>query len=291
MFIPTWLLVLIVVVVVSMFAPAIWRDLWDMATELFLVLVVVSVPVSLYFAYKKDEQSAILASLPWIAAMALGVLFSGVESIRTNIWLHEIRVRAAGSPQAVEKLRREFAENFGLGPKMWQFCNDVKHFPGSYARTDADGKAFKSAVIKKDEITTISGPDQARALGLDYEVLNEGESRDEAVVVYSFSAGTSQYAFCTRPKGSEHNDDGELLFGVGVWVIQKPARVVLAMRLQYSFDDYSESFSGGYVEAFRPGPWLPALLSVVDLVHKDEAQRLARWWQQRDEESAKRNFV
>jgi len=295
MFIPMWLLVLIGVVVLSLFGgTAFWRGAWDMVSELFILSLLVSIPACVYFSYRDDTQSIMIASLPWMALFAWGVWSASVEGIKTSFWLHEMRVRGASSPEAVEKLRRGFAEALGLGPTMWQFREDVNHFPSRYAKTNTDGKPWASNVIRKDEIAEIKGPDQAHALGLDPTVLKQ----DQPHVIYSFSAGATHYAFCTREifesygLGDDDDDEGYLRRECGVWIVEKPARVVLAMRLSYKSHIYAgHTLSSTYVEAFRPGAWVPTLLSIVDRVRQDESEKYERLRKELDRDKANRNFV
>lgn len=75
------------------------------------------------------------------------------------------------------------------------------------------------------------------------------------------------------------------------WVVEKPARLVLSMRLSYSYGEYADSFQGSYVEAFKPGPWLPALRSIADRVRQDEREKHERWRKQRERERAEKNFT
>src|ERR1700730_9033076 len=77
MFISTWLLILIVVVVIS----ARWPTFWD---EIRTLAIVVSILL------------ALVSWLIWVIT---------VEGIRTSLWWYEIQVRAAATPQAGEKLR------------------------------------------------------------------------------------------------------------------------------------------------------------------------------------------
>jgi hypothetical protein len=93
MLIPTWLLILIVVVVIS----ALWPSLWG---EIGTLVIAVSI---------------LLALVSWL------IWVMTVEGIRTSLWLHEIRVRAAATPQAAEKLRRDFADAIGLYSKLRVF--------------------------------------------------------------------------------------------------------------------------------------------------------------------------
>jgi hypothetical protein len=134
MFIPTWLLILIVVVVISAFLPNVWGDiLAPLAFVFFALLTLVSLPATVYFAYRHDAETALVVSLPWIAMGIGGIWLMSVEGIRSSFWLHEIPVRSAPTPQAIEKLRRELSAAIGLDSKMWLFREDVKHFPSYFS--------------------------------------------------------------------------------------------------------------------------------------------------------------
>ncbi len=62
MFIPSWLLILIVVIGVSVLWPSFWTELRNLALALFLILALVSMPATLYFAYQRDTPMALAAS-------------------------------------------------------------------------------------------------------------------------------------------------------------------------------------------------------------------------------------
>lgn len=285
MFIPTWLLVVIVIVVLSILAPGIWSELSGLALTLFGLLVLVSIPASLYFFYQQDRQTAWVVSVPWIAMAAWGVLLMTRDGVRTSSVLHEMRVRAAPSPEAVEKLRRAFADSLGLGRKMWQLREDVKYFPSWYTKTNADGTPWTSNVIGTDEIMEVDGPDKARAAGLDPSALKIATP----FVLYNFSSAGKPYSFCTRDRVESFGRQDDA--ACGVWVVEKPDRVVLSMRLSYTYGEYADSFESDCVETFKPGPWLRTLLGIVDRVHQDEHEKHERWRKQWERERAEKNFT
>jgi hypothetical protein len=139
MFIPTWLLVLIVIVVLSVLVPNIWRELGSLALTMFSLLALISVPTSLYFFHQQDTQTAWIISVPWILIAAWGLLVMVRDGMRTSLRLHEMRVRTTSSSEAVEKLRRSFTDALELGREMWQFREDVKYFPAWYTKINVDG--------------------------------------------------------------------------------------------------------------------------------------------------------
>jgi uncharacterized membrane protein len=93
MFISTWLLILIVVVVISARWPTCWGEIRTLAIVVSILLALVS-------------------WLIWVIT---------VEGIRTSLWWHEIQVRAAATPQAAEKLRRDFADAKGSARRCGDF--------------------------------------------------------------------------------------------------------------------------------------------------------------------------
>jgi hypothetical protein len=293
MFIPTWLLIVIVVVILSVFWPNVWDEVRTLALGIFVLLAIVSLPATLYYAYRADTEMALMVAMPWMAMAAWGLWAMTIEGVKSSIWVHEMRVRAAASPERVEVLRRSFASGLGLGAKMWQFRDDVKHFPSWYSKTNADGTPWTSNVIGQNEIAEVRGSDDVAKLGFEPSAFKI----ETPFVLYSFSADGKAYAFCTRDRvegyGRDHDSDGEPLGACGVWVVEKPARVVLSMRLAYYMGEYADTLSreSTYVEAFKPGPWLPTLLSIVDRVHQDEHEKHERWRKQWERERAKKNFT
>ena len=121
MFIPTWLLILIVVMLVSVFLPSIWRELTALAFLLFALLVLISIPTTYYFVFRKDYQTALVVAIPFAAAMFWFFGTETLKAIRTSFWLHDARVRAAATPEAVINLRRQFADDLGVGGKLFNF--------------------------------------------------------------------------------------------------------------------------------------------------------------------------
>lgn len=303
MFIPTWLLIVIVAVAMSLFWPALWDTLKTVAIMLFGLLVLISIPASLYFFSQRETETAWLVSAPWIAAIAWGIGLAYIEGAKTSLWFHEWRVRRASSPEHIERLRRTFAKAITLDSKLWQFREDVKFFPSWYTKTNSDGTAWTNNVIARDEIMEVEASsgrrgrgdaarraalDTACAVGFDLSAL----PIETPFLLYRFSAKGKAYAFCTSGLGGSfgHDDDGAYE-ACGVWVVEASARPVLSMRLSYWYDGDSDTFRDSYVEAFKPGPWLPALLSVVDRVHQDEREQHKRWRKQSDRERAETHFA
>ena len=292
MFIPTWLLIVIVVIAVSMLLPAIGHVLKSVALVAYASLVLVSIPASLYFFSRGDRQAGWLASLPWISLAALGLWSATIAVARSSLWLHELRARTASSPQDTERLRRKYADAIDLSGTMWQFREDVKHFPSWYSKTNADGTPWTSNVIRKDEIKEIESEDDVRAAGLNPSSV----TIKTPYVLYTFSADTKSYAFCAREgvelSGFDHDRDGEALGACGVWVIEKPDRVVLSLKLAHYWGEYADTLSRerSRLEAFKPGEWLHVLTDVAQRVRRDEREKHERWRKQWERERAEKNF-
>jgi len=115
------------------------------------------------------------------------------------------------------------------------------------------------------------------------------------VLAYSFVVEGKPYGFFARDKGYEtgypYATPGELFKTLVVWVVEKPAHLVLKADLTYRCGEYADSFRGAYLHAFRPGPWLRELLSIAERVKEDERQKHEQWRKDRDRETAKRQFT
>jgi hypothetical protein len=282
MLVPAWLLILIVVILVSIVLPGIRDVLSGLAFVLGVLLVLASIPASLYFFSHHGLPAASIVSLPWVAGTAWVLWFSGVKRIKTSLSFHRMRVRLASKPEIVEQLRRDFADELDLGRKMWQFRDDVKYFPSWRDHTISNGTAGVGDVVR-DGIREVYDPEAARAAGLDSSTLNVAAP----FVVYSFSSDDKAYAFCTRDRVERYGvaDDAD---GVcGVWVVEKPDRVVLSMRLSYCYGQSDDTYSGSYLEAFKADSWLPTLLGIIDRVHRDEQHVQERWLRQFEGDNAR----
>jgi len=292
MFIPTWLLVLIVVVVVSVFLPSIWVALRSLATMLFGLLVIISIPATLYFVSQRDYQTALVVSLPLMPLAAWGLWTTTLETVQTSSWLHVWRVRAAAMPEAVETLRRRFADDLGLGRELFQFHDDVKHFPSWFSKTNPDGTPWMSNVIRQEEIIDFRSAKRTVDAGIDSALLDSGSG---GCLVYSFVVEGKPYAFCVRDKGYasgfRHDEPGELFNTHAVWVIEKPNHIVLKADLSYHCGEYADSFHDAHLHSFKPGPWMPELLSIATRVHEDEREKHERWRKDQDRERAEKNFT
>ena len=62
------------------------------------------------------------------------------------------------------------------------------------------------------------------------------------------------------------------------------------MKVHY-YADEGDYFSRSYLEAFKPGPWLPTLLDIVDRVSREKREENERWQEQSKRDQAERNFT
>jgi hypothetical protein len=96
-------------------------------------------------------------------------------------------------------------------------------------------------------------------------------------VQYTFSIEEKAYAFCTGDLadacGFKREADGEYLDVCGVWVVEEPGRIVLAIRLAYYLDADTLSWEDCHVETFKPGSWLPTMLGIAERAHQQERAR------------------
>jgi len=292
MFIPTWLLVIIVVFVLSVFLPGIWGALSTLAIMLSGLLVLLSIPATLYFLAQDDYQTALIVGLPLIAAGIWQLWTTTLGTVRTSSWLHELRVRTASTPESVEKLRRRFADDLGLGQTLFRFHEDVKYFPSWFTKTNPDGSPWTSNVIRQNEITEFRSVARTVDAGIEAAILDSGSG---GCLVFSFVADSKAYAFCQRDKGYAtgygHDEPGDSCKTHAVWVIEKPNNVVLKADLTYHCGEYADSFRDAYLHSFRPGPWMDELLSVAMRVHEDEQQKHEQWRKNSDRERAEKHFT
>ena len=293
MFIPTWIVVVVVVLVGSFF----WRQIWDTIQGLAILAIVLallaSIPLVLYLAFVEKNKSAEFVF--WVAFALIGLwhlFMEGRTPIHSSMRLHELRVKmvSASKPEKLINLRRKFAESLGLGRKLWQFYEDVHHFPSWYTCTLQDGTPWTSNVIKREEIQNIHGNAGRESAGLDPSILDDGSGE---ALVYSFESEGKPFAFCSRASSRtpDPDIDGEHRAERLAWVIEKPDRVVLKLGLVYYPTAHGETFMHAWVHAFKPGEWLPTLLTIVDNVHQDEREKHARWSKAWEKERAEKDFA
>jgi hypothetical protein len=293
MFIPTWLVVLIVVFVLLAFWPGVWSELKTLALAIYALLVVVSIPATLYFLFVRDRDSAFVAAIPLLALIGWETLKGSVESVRTSAWLHDLRVRRASTPTEIATLRRGYANALGLAGKLWTFREDVKYFPSWYGKTLTDGTPWASNVIAKSDIVEVKrrhgAPDGFEA---DLSALRI----NPPCLIYRFDAGGSVYHFCAsdnaEPLLNFDDHDGHLNT-CGVWVVEGRDKLVLSLHLPYYVGEYAHTLASerSYVEAFKPGPWLDALLSIAARVRADETEKHERWRKESEARRAQENFT
>ena len=106
MFIPTWLIVLVAIVTIVAFLPSIWEALRVVAITGYVLLVLLSFAATLYFVSQGDRETAWVVSIPLLPVVAWLFWTDLRKGIRTSQWLHQFRVKAAGTPESVERLRR-----------------------------------------------------------------------------------------------------------------------------------------------------------------------------------------
>jgi hypothetical protein len=192
----------------------------------------------------------------------------------------------------VQELRRSYARAIDLPGKLWEFRNAIKYFPSWYTKTDSDGNPWTSNVIPRAAIANVMSRTDPQLPLFDFSAVG-----DPPFLVYRFSVGGKEYAFCSRDHvtlyGDTHDADGEPLSGCGVWVIEAPDRVVMALRLAYYSGQYADTVSRerSYVEALKPDAWLPKLLDIAKRVKEDESQKHEQWRKKWERQQADKNFV
>ena len=208
-------------------------------------------------------------------ALAGGVLLSfghesngGAEIGQSSLWLHQLRVRRASSPEEVETLRRKYSNAIGLPRILWRLRED----------------------LGRDGVVEIQGTKDILAAGLN----PLASPTNLPFEIYEFSVESQAYALCTKDRAT--GVSGEVR---GVWVVEKPSRVVLSMRFPFErHGNEKHWFEESSLDAFKPGPWLTRLCDIANRVQRerrDATERMHQQWEgeQRHEERerARKNFL
>src|SRR4051794_10298160 len=94
MFIPTWLIVVIVVLFV-MAVPGVWDAVASLALIGFVLAFLVCIPLALYFYAHGEYAVAFLVATPFWLILIWQFWTDGRKEIRSWLWLHQVRVRGA----------------------------------------------------------------------------------------------------------------------------------------------------------------------------------------------------
>lgn len=277
MFIPTWLLVVVVVLILFAFGRALLEAIAGVAIMAGVLLVIGSIVLSLYFFSQRENELALLVGVPWIVVALWGLLISArqvwdetgqlkVGTLRTFMALHEARVKYLhASPAGMVNARVAFANRLRLGETLFKFYEDVRHFPSWYANAiNQDGSRWSSDVIPADTVSNVPAH-ELKSSGIP---LPDGASVREWFV-YRFSAGRSAYAFCVHSDTAPSWEDDWRSSAYRAYVVELPDTVVLEIKLVFVTGEYADSFRSDYIESFRPGPWLVDLFRAAGLVRAE----------------------
>jgi hypothetical protein len=286
MFIPTWLIVLGVVLALSLFVPSFWQEAWQFTKAASLLLVLICVPLTLYFVATGNFQAAQLTALPLAAAGVLGILAAIRESIRTSRRWHEFRVQTiAQSPESIIDERRRFAEAIELGRHLSCLYEDIEHFPAWYAGSHGDGSPWRSEVIRSETIS-VAKSTELEAVGL--------RPQGRTYLRLAFLAQATEYVLFVeehlRPSDRMDLDD-EKLHERELFVLEPPSRIVLHLEATYYLESHGELFHDAFVHAFKPGLWLDRLLMLVAAVRTEANDRHGQWRKDREQEELEKSFL
>lgn len=228
MFIPLWLVVVIVLLIV-MAVPGVRDAVTGMAILAFVLALLVSIPAAIYFYVNDEFGLAFVVGTPIWLVLAWQFWTDGRKEIRSWLWLHQLRVRTARL-EDVQGLRQGYADALELGAKAWQFFDRVKYFPRWYSTKDSDGEPWKSNAIPRNDIIEFSDPRAAADLGIDPTVIDEGAgpciARQFGAPDKEFGPPDKDFVFLSRETDRPISNLDGFQHARVVWIIEKPSRVV-----------------------------------------------------------------
>lgn len=286
MFIPIWVLVIVAIVLV-VGLPRLLGAVFSAAIVGGVLLLVASFLGFFYFYLQGDRQTAFIVGIPLYPVIAWELLKETSKVMRSSLWLHQFRAKSATTPEALIRLRQRYADDISLGTTLFEFYDDIKHFPSWFNARNPDGTPWTSNVINQDAIIECQSRFVPDSAGIDGSLLTSDSGRP--CLIYSFAAGGREFAFCARVDGYADTPgrrrDG-LYKALAVWVIEKPNNVALKADLQHHCGEYRDSFESAYFHAFKPGEWLEVLIDTATAVKADEKAKHEQWQKQRDSERA-----
>lgn len=296
MFIPMWLLVVIVVAVI-LTIPAVRELLGTLLLLATILVVTASALGALYFLFTKQTTLALISGAPFLAVMAWFALTESVKvwdssgKLNTSALAAYIALgrRSAGSPEAIQQARYKLAERAQLGYRLFRFYDTIKYFSSWYVRKAEKADFWEgSRVIAHSDLPPLSNDDREQ-LGLKVSKRVREDS-----LTYRFSSGGQTFLFVAERADvpSWHDEDDGHYQARQFYVFEElPRTTVLKMLVVYKSDEYADSYSDMHLEAFRPGPWLSALLGVVDRVRVESDQRAEVMRKRMDETRVRENFL
>lgn len=127
------------------------------------------------------------------------------------------------------------ADRIGLGKALWQFYQDIRHFPQWYANGRLpDGAKWRSSVVPAAAVTSIA-PKDLPSLGI--PIPNDSPS---AGLIYRFSDGDAEYAYCAFSLATTIWDEDEK-DRCRAYVVELRKRVVLDVTTSCSCDEYDNT--------------------------------------------------
>lgn len=184
--------------------------------------------------------------------------------------LHETRVaKIKDEPNKVRNEREEFDESLMFSQRLWQFVDDVKHYPHWYRNSKDRGETpyWESKVIQPDELILKKFSASILAKLVD---ISDKFRKDDEIVEYAFEVKGTKYILFI----ANHQDDNFLgsdpMYYYPVFVYENGDRLVYQAKLYYESGEYTDSYDHHYLEAFKPGQWTKFLLCKIFAIRAEE---------------------
>ncbi len=195
----------------------------------------------------------------------------------------------------VKNEREELDKVLMLSQRLWQFVDDVKHYPHWYKNSKKDDGTpyWKSKAINPEELIL----KKFSSSGLEKLIGSSSDKfrKDDEIIEYAFEVDGHKYTlFIDREINRQDDnflgsDKWEPIYYYPVFVYENDERLVYQAKLFYESGEYVDSYDHHYLEAFKPGEWTKFLLGKIFAIRAEEEQSSKEFREKMNKDTEKRN--
>ncbi len=245
---------------------------------------------------QESEESLRKISKQWQHESDVNTFFD-LDKFDEALKIHETQVaKIKDEPNKVRNEREAFDKSLMFSQRLWQFVDDVKHYPHWYKNSKKDDGTpyWKSKAIQPNELILKKFSSSKLSKLADK---SDKFRDDDEVIEYSFEIEGNKYTlFINREINrqeenyfSSREDKWEPIYYYPVFVYENDSKLVYQAKLFYESGEYVDSYDHHYLEAFKPGEWTKFLLGKIFAIRAEEEQSSKEFREKMNKDTEQRN--
>lgn len=255
---------------------------------MFIPTWLIVIGVILFFVYANSRKKTELTNLDTDTDSSEGLSklssYWGHENNMKNLNLsssetilekHILDVSKLTDPDDVKREREKLDEALMFSERVWQFVQDIKYYPSWRKNCKEDGKPWwKSETIKTEQLDMVKFED-SKLQKLIGNIDNFKDSNE--ILEYEFKVNEETFLFFANRALISRDDwstraDSPLIYIHPVIVFDQNNKLVYQANLEYEAKGDLDYYYRSDLEAFKPNKWVLTLLDIMHKVRKEEVK-------------------